>query len=110
MIMAEINRFDDADAEMNRLLIAVTEVGLDILDGARAPMRLWEFSERLAHMVGVRVVPDLRKLSEAIKELLRKANHPRLRVSAASMPDAGYVFDQGNEETWPVVSPKYHSR
>src|SRR5688500_9186988 len=89
--------------EIDFLLMAVIAAGFEILRDAKGPMPLWQFSKDLAAKVGVRVVPDLTQLSDAIKALLWEANHPRLRLIATTMSGVGYVYDLKNAETWPVV-------
>jgi len=90
-----------------QLGIAVTFIGLRLVKEARAPLPLWRFSQRLAAEAGVRSSADLARLSDSVKLLLIKTNHPRLAVTqSSSTPGVGYVYDRADPETWPVKSSR----
>lgn len=78
-------------------------LGLYIVREGRGPMRLWEFSNRLASQLNMRHVPA-GELCDAVKATLTAVADPRLRVLAppARGTGAGYVFDATDPDAWPV--------
>lgn len=83
----------------------LVELGLQIVQEGRGPMRLWDFSRRLGSRLGMPPLP-LPVLSEAVKSTLSQIDHPRLRLLAPGMPGVGYVYDADDPETVPIRSSR----
>jgi hypothetical protein len=90
--------------QRRRLRRQVTAIGLRQLRLRRVPIPLWQFAVYLAVQSGVRILPDIDRLSDAVKQLIWSGGGGRLRVIATSAPGVGYVFDRDDPETWPLVA------
>ena len=92
----------DADRE-RQMLRTLSEVGLDIVRDARAPVPLLTFgrlvSERL-HAGGAAL--PLAYFADALKRLIADMHHEDLRVlSPSNALGVGYVYDASDPNTWP---------
>ena len=58
------------------------QLGLYVLHECRGPMRLWDFSRRLALRLGMRHTMPPVELCDAVRATLESTNHPRLRLLA----------------------------
>ena len=78
-------------------------VGLYIVRESRGPMRLWDFSNRLAARLNMPHVPA-GELCDAVKATLSAVDDSRLRVLAPPSrgTGAGYVFDATDPDACPV--------
>ena len=94
-----------AQAVYGVLSESLVEMGLQIVREGRGPMRLWEFSWRLGHRLGMPPMP-LGELSDAVKATLASIDHARLRLLAPPTrgTGAGYVYDAADPDARPVQS------
>jgi len=90
-----------------QLLALLSEIGLRIVDEARAPVPLLSFGRRVLERLestSTREVP-LPHFADALKRVIREMEHERLRVmSPTDFLGVGYVYNATDPETWPIRS------
>lgn len=95
------------DVQRQELLRVLSEIGLDIVREANAPVPLLTFGRRVLRRLqcdGVDAIP-LPEFADALKRVLREMQHEQLQVmSPTEMLGVGYVYNITERETWPVRS------
>lgn len=86
-----------------RLLELISEIGLHIVDEARAPVPLLHFGRRVLDRLDARA--PLPQFADALKRIIRDMDHDRLRVmSPTDFLGVGYVYNAADPETHPIRS------
>src|SRR4051794_11699461 len=86
-----------------RLLALLSEIGLRIVDEARAPVPLLHFGRRVLDRLDARA--PLPQFADALKRIIREMDHERLRVmSPTDFLGVGYVYNAADPATHPIRS------